>query len=128
MLKARIHYRKRKILSGIHVLEKAGKVSKTMNALDVFRLPAPLKTLKGFLQRYVPPPHISLPMNRWIGERTIQMLWRACELLLLRQMCFEGLSVVPFGFDDLSVASCGFDSLSVASCGFDGLLFCVMRI
>ncbi|GFS49699.1 hypothetical protein TNCV_4344131 [Trichonephila clavipes] len=52
MYKAVIHYRERKLLSGIDVSEKAGKVSKTANALDVSRLPTPLKRLKRFLRRY----------------------------------------------------------------------------
>ncbi|GFX30500.1 hypothetical protein TNCV_3461511 [Trichonephila clavipes] len=49
MCKAVIHYRERKFLSGIDVSEKAGKVSKTTNALDVRRLPTPLKTSERFL-------------------------------------------------------------------------------
>ncbi|GFT24153.1 hypothetical protein TNCV_2063991 [Trichonephila clavipes] len=60
-------------------------------------------------------------MSRWIGERTIQLLWRVCELLLLRQVCFDGLSVASWGSDGLSVASCVFDSLSAVPCRFDGL-------
>ncbi|GFU67693.1 transposable element Tcb1 transposase [Trichonephila clavipes] len=52
MFKAVIHYGKRKILSGIDVSEKAGKVSKTMNTLDVHRLPTPLKILKKILRWY----------------------------------------------------------------------------
>ncbi|GFU88264.1 hypothetical protein TNCV_846571 [Trichonephila clavipes] len=61
-----------------------------------------------------------------------------CELFLLRQVCFVGLSVASCGCDglsiascgsnDLIVASCGSDDLSVASCGSDGLRWCVMRI
>ncbi|GFV87836.1 hypothetical protein TNCV_781181 [Trichonephila clavipes] len=62
-------------------------------------------------------PHTPLPVSRWIGERTIQLLWRECELLLLRQVYFDGLNV----------ASCGSDGLSVASRGFDGLLCYVMH-
>ncbi|GFU42633.1 hypothetical protein TNCV_1545071 [Trichonephila clavipes] len=50
---ALIHYRKRKLLSGIDIAEKAGKVSKSTGALDIHRLPAPLKTSKRFLRRYV---------------------------------------------------------------------------
>ncbi|GFV97421.1 hypothetical protein TNCV_2039301 [Trichonephila clavipes] len=46
------HYHKRKLLSDIDVSGKAGKVSKTANALDIHRLPTPLKTLKRFLWWY----------------------------------------------------------------------------
>ncbi|GFT82145.1 hypothetical protein TNCV_3910641 [Trichonephila clavipes] len=53
MCKAVIHYRKRKLMSGIDVSEKAGKVLKTTNALNVHRLPAPPKTSKRFLRWYV---------------------------------------------------------------------------
>ncbi|GFW52580.1 hypothetical protein TNCV_405081 [Trichonephila clavipes] len=52
MFKAVKHYRERKILSGINVSKKAGKVSKKTNALEVHRLLAPLKTLKSFLRRF----------------------------------------------------------------------------
>ncbi|GFU85746.1 hypothetical protein TNCV_3687941 [Trichonephila clavipes] len=51
MCKAVIDYRGRKFLSGIDVSEKAGKVSKTANTLDVRRLPVPLITSKMFLRR-----------------------------------------------------------------------------
>ncbi|GFY10220.1 hypothetical protein TNCV_2628991 [Trichonephila clavipes] len=51
MCKAVIYYCERKILSGIDISEKAGKVSKTTNPLDVQRLPAPLKTLNSPLPR-----------------------------------------------------------------------------
>ncbi|GFW36973.1 hypothetical protein TNCV_5018711 [Trichonephila clavipes] len=47
-----IQYLGRKLLSSIDVLEKAGKLSKTANALDVRRHPAPLRTSKRFLLRY----------------------------------------------------------------------------
>ncbi|GFX60907.1 hypothetical protein TNCV_1557621 [Trichonephila clavipes] len=47
-----MRYHKRKILSGINVSERAGKVSNTTNALDVHRLPTPLKSLKNFLRWY----------------------------------------------------------------------------
>ncbi|GFW28935.1 hypothetical protein TNCV_202581 [Trichonephila clavipes] len=50
MFKVMIHYRESKILSDIDASEKAGKASKTMNALDVHRLSAPQKTLKSFLR------------------------------------------------------------------------------
>ncbi|GFT54739.1 hypothetical protein TNCV_5001151 [Trichonephila clavipes] len=53
MFKAVKQYHECKFLSGIDVSEKAGKVSKTMNALDDYRLPAPLKTLNSFLRWYV---------------------------------------------------------------------------
>ncbi|GFW95511.1 hypothetical protein TNCV_1722121 [Trichonephila clavipes] len=46
--KALIHYHECKLLSGIDVSEKAGKVSKMTNALDVRRLSALLKTWKNF--------------------------------------------------------------------------------
>ncbi|GFX97173.1 hypothetical protein TNCV_556631 [Trichonephila clavipes] len=45
-----IYYQKRKLLSSINVSEKAGHVSKSKNALEVHRLPAPLKTSKRFLR------------------------------------------------------------------------------
>ncbi|GFU91467.1 hypothetical protein TNCV_2542351 [Trichonephila clavipes] len=48
-----IHHREGKLLSGIDVSEKAGKVSKTMDTLDVRRLPTPQKTSKKFLRRYI---------------------------------------------------------------------------
>ncbi|GFW36653.1 hypothetical protein TNCV_1956531 [Trichonephila clavipes] len=51
MCTAVIDYHERKILSHINVSEKAGGVKKFTNALDVRRLPAPLKTSKMFLQR-----------------------------------------------------------------------------
>ncbi|GFY30129.1 hypothetical protein TNCV_4074421 [Trichonephila clavipes] len=38
----------------------------------------------------IPPPHTALSVRGWIGER---LLWRPCELLLLRQVWFDGLSV-----------------------------------
>ncbi|GFX46810.1 hypothetical protein TNCV_4039561 [Trichonephila clavipes] len=53
MCKAVIHFGKRKLLRGIDVSEKAGKVSKMTNAMDVHKLPTPLETLKRFLRRYV---------------------------------------------------------------------------
>ncbi|GFW45121.1 hypothetical protein TNCV_716231 [Trichonephila clavipes] len=53
MCKAVIHYHKRKLLRRFEVLGKAEKVSKTANALDIRRLPAPLKTSKRFLWQYV---------------------------------------------------------------------------
>ncbi|GFV96356.1 hypothetical protein TNCV_2869341 [Trichonephila clavipes] len=53
MFEAVIYYHERKILSCTDVSEKAGKVPKTTNALNVRRLPAPLKTLNSFLRRYV---------------------------------------------------------------------------
>ncbi|GFW48475.1 RNase H domain-containing protein [Trichonephila clavipes] len=40
----------RKLLRGIEVSKKAGKVSMPTNALDVRRLPAPLKTSERFLR------------------------------------------------------------------------------
>ncbi|GFV34288.1 hypothetical protein TNCV_992091 [Trichonephila clavipes] len=43
MRKAVMHKRNHKLLSGSDVSEKAGKVSKPRNALDVRRLPALLK-------------------------------------------------------------------------------------
>ncbi|GFY19331.1 hypothetical protein TNCV_4127181 [Trichonephila clavipes] len=46
MYKAVIHYRERKHLRGIDISERAGKMSKTTNPLDVRRLHAPLKTSK----------------------------------------------------------------------------------
>ncbi|GFT92483.1 hypothetical protein TNCV_1053811 [Trichonephila clavipes] len=58
MCKAVIHYGKRKLLSDIDVSKKAGNVSKTTNALDVRRLPAPLNTLKRFLRRYAARHHL----------------------------------------------------------------------
>ncbi|GFX96869.1 hypothetical protein TNCV_1996011 [Trichonephila clavipes] len=51
MFKAVIHHREHNILSDIEVLEKAEKVPKTTNALDVYKLPASLKALKSFLRR-----------------------------------------------------------------------------
>ncbi|GFU15402.1 myosin-11-like protein [Trichonephila clavipes] len=62
MFKAVIYYRERKILSAIDVSEKAGKVSKTTNVLDVHRLPTPLKTLKSFLRWYVG----TCSIQRWV--------------------------------------------------------------
>ncbi|GFV76989.1 hypothetical protein TNCV_690591 [Trichonephila clavipes] len=53
MCKAVIHYHEHKLVRDIDVSEKAGKVSKTTNALDVHGLPAPLKTSKRFLRRYL---------------------------------------------------------------------------
>ncbi|GFX02582.1 hypothetical protein TNCV_728361 [Trichonephila clavipes] len=53
MCKAIKRYRERKLLSGIDVSKKAGKVSIT-NALDVCRHLAPLKTSKNFLRRNLP--------------------------------------------------------------------------
>ncbi|GFW87838.1 hypothetical protein TNCV_1359421 [Trichonephila clavipes] len=52
--KAVIYYCERKLLGGIDVSEKAQKVSKTTNALDIHRFPPPppLKTSKTFLWRY----------------------------------------------------------------------------
>ncbi|GFW81790.1 hypothetical protein TNCV_2884641 [Trichonephila clavipes] len=47
-----VNYRELKLLSGIEISEKDGKVSKRTNALDVRRLLPPLKTLKRFLRRY----------------------------------------------------------------------------
>ncbi|GFY17552.1 hypothetical protein TNCV_3519071 [Trichonephila clavipes] len=44
-----IHYRERKLLSGIGVSDKAGKVSKTANSLGVCVLRGPLKTSERFL-------------------------------------------------------------------------------
>ncbi|GFV63639.1 hypothetical protein TNCV_626341 [Trichonephila clavipes] len=46
MFTAVIHYQERKLLSGIDMSEKAGKVSKTTNTLDCHRLPA-LQTSSG---------------------------------------------------------------------------------
>ncbi|GFV94896.1 hypothetical protein TNCV_1028941 [Trichonephila clavipes] len=60
-------------------------------------------------------------MSWRIGERTIQ-LWRACELLLLRQVCFDGLSVMSCGFRGLSVASCDLTAYYAVSCVSDGIL------
>ncbi|GFX61739.1 DUF4817 domain-containing protein [Trichonephila clavipes] len=48
--KAAIHYSELKLLSGNDVSEKAWKVSKTTNTLDVRGLLAPLKTSKRFLR------------------------------------------------------------------------------
>ncbi|GFX07424.1 hypothetical protein TNCV_5091391 [Trichonephila clavipes] len=45
-MKAVIYYGERKLLSGIFVSEKMRKMSKTTNALNVHRLPAPFKTAK----------------------------------------------------------------------------------
>ncbi|PRD26053.1 UNVERIFIED_CONTAM: hypothetical protein NCL1_39141 [Trichonephila clavipes] len=42
-----------KFLSGIDVSEKEGKVSKMSKALDVRRLPIPMKILKMFLRGYL---------------------------------------------------------------------------
>ncbi|GFW20633.1 hypothetical protein TNCV_1048561 [Trichonephila clavipes] len=46
-------FSERMVLSGIDVSEKAGKGSKTTNALDVRRIPTPLRTSKRFMWRYV---------------------------------------------------------------------------
>ncbi|GFX22911.1 hypothetical protein TNCV_3911581 [Trichonephila clavipes] len=51
MCTAVIHNSKRKLLRGINASQKAGKVSKMTNALDVRRLPAQLKTSRRFLRR-----------------------------------------------------------------------------
>lgn len=47
------NYHKLKLLSGINVSEKAGKVPKMTDALGICRLPAPLKSSKRFLRRYI---------------------------------------------------------------------------
>ncbi|GFX49742.1 hypothetical protein TNCV_3072951 [Trichonephila clavipes] len=56
------------------VSEKARKVSKTTNALDVLRLQALLKTLKSFLRRYVksieaqiPPVEVMWTFKEWVA-------------------------------------------------------------
>ncbi|GFV69615.1 hypothetical protein TNCV_4507301 [Trichonephila clavipes] len=46
-----IHYRERKLLSSIDVSEKAGKVLKTTDALDLHKLPAPLRTPKRIIPK-----------------------------------------------------------------------------
>ncbi|GFX53127.1 uncharacterized protein TNCV_361221 [Trichonephila clavipes] len=47
-----MHNHERNLLSGIDALEKAGKVSKTSNAVDVRRFSTLLKTSKRFLRGY----------------------------------------------------------------------------
>ncbi|GFY02952.1 hypothetical protein TNCV_979581 [Trichonephila clavipes] len=47
-----MYYRELKLLSGIDVSKKVGKVSKTTNSLDVRGLPVTLKTSKRFLRWY----------------------------------------------------------------------------
>ncbi|GFT69691.1 hypothetical protein TNCV_1298921 [Trichonephila clavipes] len=50
MYKAVKHNGEGKLLSDIDVSEKAREMSKTINALDVYKLFAPLKTSKHFLR------------------------------------------------------------------------------
>ncbi|GFU04867.1 hypothetical protein TNCV_1290001 [Trichonephila clavipes] len=47
------YYYELKLLNGVDVSEKAGKMSETRNALDVRRLSTLLKTSKKYLQRAV---------------------------------------------------------------------------
>ncbi|GFX96212.1 hypothetical protein TNCV_2291001 [Trichonephila clavipes] len=76
-----IHYRERKLLSDIDVSEKAGKVSKTANALGVHRLLAPLKTSKWFLQwdvktGFTVPKSVEMSSAacQWIPTKDLNML------------------------------------------------------
>ncbi|GFS91060.1 hypothetical protein TNCV_2120441 [Trichonephila clavipes] len=52
MCTAVMHYRECKFFSVIDVSEKPEKVPKTSYALDIRRLPAPLKASERFLRRY----------------------------------------------------------------------------
>ncbi|GFW95486.1 hypothetical protein TNCV_1721881 [Trichonephila clavipes] len=49
---ALILYHQLKLLSDINISKKVGKVSKKLDALDVRRIPTPLRTSKRFLRRY----------------------------------------------------------------------------
>ncbi|GFW46119.1 hypothetical protein TNCV_3277361 [Trichonephila clavipes] len=58
--------------------------------------------------------------SEWVDRRTNNtvVMVSTCEVLLLRQVCF----------DNLSVASCGFNDLSDASCVSDGFWLLFQRI